>query len=122
MCLIAHCGRPRVIYSGNGGTFIKAVKWLCQLQGDEHLQGLLEDYNITWRFNLSKAPWCGGQFERSIGVIKSAMYKFIGGGIVTWTELSKVLFKVETQINRRPLSYLIDDVELPILTPSTFLF
>ena len=50
------------------------------------------------------------------------MYKFIGGGILTWTELSKVLFKVETQINRRPLSYLIDDVELPTLTPSTFLF
>ena len=29
---------------------------------------------------------------------------------------------VETQINRRPLSYVGDDVKLPVLTPSSFLF
>ena len=33
-----------------------------------------------------------------------------------------MLLDVETQINRRPLSYVEDDVELPILTPSSFLF
>ena len=33
-----------------------------------------------------------------------------------------VLLDVETQINRRPLSYVEDDVELPTFTPSTFLF
>ena len=120
--LIARRGRPRVIYSDNGGTFIKAAKWLRQLRGDERLQSLLEDYDITWKFNLSRAPWWGGQFERLIGVVKSAMYKVIGGGVLTWTELSEVLLDVETQINRRPLSYVEDDVELPTLTPSTFLF
>ena len=46
----------------------------------------------------------------------------IGGGVLTWDELSEVLLDVETQIDRRPLSYMEDDVELPILTPSTFLF
>ena len=51
-----------------------------------------------------------------------AMYKVIGGGVLTWDELSEVLLDVETQINRRPLSYMEDDVKLPILTPSTFLF
>ena len=50
------------------------------------------------------------------------MYKVIGGGVLTWDELSEVLLDVETQINRRPLSYVEDDVELPILTPSSFLF
>ena len=120
--LIARRGRPRVIYSDNGGTFIKAAKWLRQLRGDERLQSLLEDYDITWKFNLSRAPWWGGQFERLIGVVKSATYKVIGGGVLTWTELSEVLLDVETQINRRPLSYVEDDVELPTLTPSTFLF
>ena len=52
----------------------------------------------------------------------SAMCKVIGGGVLTWTELSDVLLDVETQINRRPLSYVEDDIELPTLTPSTFLF
>ena len=50
------------------------------------------------------------------------MYKVIGGGALSWTELSEVLLDVETQINRRPLSYLEDDVEMPLLSPSTFLF
>ena len=50
------------------------------------------------------------------------MYKVIGGGVLTWDELSEVLLDVETQINRRPLSYVEDDVELPILTPSSFMF
>ena len=119
---IARRGRPRVIYSDNGGTFIKTNKWLRQLRKDERLQGLLDEYEINWKFNLSRAPWWGGQFERLIGVVKTAMNKVIGGGMLTWDELSEVLLDVETQINRRPLSYLEEDLELPILTPSTFLY
>jgi hypothetical protein len=45
----------------------------------------------------------------------------IGGGHLTWDELSEVLLDVEIQINRRPLTYVEDDVELPILTPVMFL-
>ena len=37
---IARRGRPRVIYSDNGGTFIKAEKWLRQLRDDERLHDL----------------------------------------------------------------------------------
>jgi len=55
-------------------------------------------------------------------VVKAATYKVIGGGVLTWEELSEVLIDVETQINRRPLNYVEDDVELPVLAPSTFLF
>mgnify|MGYP007094455332 FL=1 len=50
------------------------------------------------------------------------MYKVIGEGVLSSTELSKVLLDVETQTNQRPLSYLVDDVEMPILSPSTSLF
>ena len=44
---IARHGRPRVIYSDNGGTFIKTAKWIRQLRRDERVQGLLEQYEIT---------------------------------------------------------------------------
>ena len=118
---IARRGRPRVVYSDNGSTFIKASKWLGQLRRDERLRGLLEEHEIKWKFNLSRAPWWGGQFERLIGVVKSAMHKVIGGGHLTWNQLSEILLDIEIQINRRPLTYLEDDVELPILTPATFL-
>ena len=111
-----------MVYSDNGGTFNKTSKWLHQLRKDECFQGLLDEYEINWKFNLILAPWWGGQFEHLIGVVKSAMYKVIGGGVLTWDKLSEVLLDVETQINRRPLSYVEDDVELPILAPLSFLF
>ena len=70
---IARKGRPRVIYSDNGPTFVKAAKWLDQAVKDESLHNHLEENNITWKFNLSRAPWWGGHFERLIGVVKKAM-------------------------------------------------
>ena len=113
---IARRGRPQVIYSVNGGTFIKAEKWIRQLRKDERLQGILEQHEITWKFNLSRAPWWGGgeergQLERLIGVVKSSTYKAIDGATLTWPELTDVLLDVETQINRRPLSYVEDEIE-----------
>ena len=54
--LIARRGRPRVIYSDNGSTFVKAAKWLKQGREDEKLQGYLEGHNIEWKFDLSRAP------------------------------------------------------------------
>ena len=56
-CLIARRRRPRVIYSDNGGTFIKAGKWLRRLREDERLQGLLDGYDISWKIKVSRAPW-----------------------------------------------------------------
>ena len=59
LCLkryIARRGRPRVIYSDNGGTFVKTAKWISELRRDEKLRGLLEQYDISWKFNLSRAP------------------------------------------------------------------
>ena len=50
------------------------------------------------------------------------MYKVIGRATLSWDELSEVLMDVETQVNRRPLSYVEDDLELPTLTPASFLF
>jgi hypothetical protein len=70
---------------------------------------------------VSRASWWGGQFERLIGVVKSAMYKVIRGGHLTWDELSEVMLDVEIQINRRPLPYVDDDIQLPTLTPATLL-
>ena len=50
------------------------------------------------------------------------MYKVIGRGSLFWNELTDVLLEVETQVNRRPLNYVEDDPDQPILTPATFLF
>ena len=109
--LIARRGGPRVIYSDNGSTFVKAAKWLKQVREDKKLQGYLESHDIEWKFNLSRAPWWGGQFERLIGVVKKAMHKVIGRGSLFWNELINVLLEVETQVSR-PCSITLKTIQI----------
>ena len=50
------------------------------------------------------------------------MYKGIGRANLSWNELEEVLLDVEVTLNNRPLCYVEDDVQLPVLTPSTMMF
>ena len=92
------------MYSDNGGTFVKESKWLEQLRKYERVRGLVKNYEITWKFNLSLAPWWGGLFEPLIAVVRSATYKVIGGGSPKRNELGEKLLDIEIQINRRTLN------------------
>lgn len=58
----------------------------------------------------------GGQFERLIGVFKSAFHKVVANGTLSWNELADVVLDIEVAINEHPLSYVEEDVELPLLT------
>ena len=118
---ITRRGRPELIYSDNGATFKAAEKWLKRAQGDERFHEFLSDRKIEWRFNLSRAPWWGGQFERLIGLFKRAFYKTIGNGTLVWEELKEVVLDIEVAMNNRPLSYVEDDIELSVLTPNSLL-
>lgn len=119
---IARKGRPRKIYSDNGRSFTAAATWLSKVMKAEQLQNHLAYQGIQWQFNLSRAPWWGGQFERLIGLVKRALYKGIGRASLFWNELEEVLLDVEVTLNNRPLCYVEDDVQLPVLTPSAMMF
>ena len=119
---IARRGRPERIYSDNGRTFVGAANWIRAIMKEERLQTYLSINQIKWQFNLSRAPWWGGQFERLIGLVKSALNKTIGNGLLRWKELQEVLLDVEITLNNWPLSYLEDDVQMPLLTPNAMLF
>ena len=77
------------------------------------MQDYLANQHITWQFNLSRAPWWNGQFERMVGLVKRALYKSIGGANLAWSEQEEVILDVEILLNNRPLTYLEDDVQLP---------
>ena len=119
---IARKGRPVKIYSDNGRTFVAAAKWLRNVMQDERLHDYLAKMNIKWQFNLSRAPWWGGQFERMVGIVKQAFNKSVGNGTLTWAELQDVLLDVEVALNNRPLSYVEEDLQLPLLTPNMLQF
>ena len=120
--LIARRGWPSRIYSDNGSTFKAAAKWLRKVKEDERFHEFLSDRSITWNFNVSRAPWWGGHFERLIGVMKAAFYKSVGQGLLSWSELCELILDIEISMNNRPLCYLEEDAQLPTLTPNSFLF
>ena len=62
-----------------------------------------------------------GLFERLIGVFKSAIRKAVGNGTLSWNELADVVLDIEVAINEHPLNDLEENVELPLLTPSSML-
>ncbi|KAK3730502.1 hypothetical protein QZH41_015700 [Actinostola sp. cb2023] len=104
---VARRGRPDRIYSDNARTFVGAANWMAR---DKRL------------FNLSRAPWWGGQFERMVRLVKATMNKSIGNGWLRWKELQEVLVDVEVTLNNRRLSYVEDDIQFLLLTPNTLLF
>ena len=120
--LIARRGRPEKIFSDNGRTFVGAARWIKTVMADEKLQDFLAGQEIKWQFNLSRAPWWGGQFERMVGLVKNCLYKVIGNGCLTWEELADVLLDIEITLTNRPLSYIEDDLENPVLTPNSLMF
>ena len=64
--LIARSGRPQTIYSDNAKTFTAAASWIKKVVKNESVHNFLAHQEIKWKFNLSRAPSWGGQFERLI--------------------------------------------------------
>ena len=100
--LISRRGKPNVIYSDNAKTFKAGAKWLNSINRDEQFHDFLIKEEIIWKFNLSRAPWWGGQYERLIGLTKQSLYKSIGKSLLTWSELEEVLLDIEVNLDNRP--------------------
>lgn len=102
--------------------FVAAAKWLKKARSNEELHTFLSNHSIIWQFNLSHAPWWGGQFEHLIGSMKAAFYKTVGHGLLSWGEVSIVILDNEVTMNNRLLCYVEEEVQFPTLAPNTMLF
>ena len=95
--------------SDNGLTFKGAAK-------------ILAAEGVSWIFNVERAPWWGGFWERVVGMTKSALRRTLGRSLLKWEELETVLCSIEAAINARPLTAVTDDPEdVRPLRPSDFL-
>ena len=117
----ARRGLPRRFVSDNGKTFKAASKTIKAMMQHEEVQQYLSGAGIQWTFNLARAPWWGGVFERMIRMTKRCLKKIIGRASLTLDEFTTLLTEVEGVINSQPISYVSsDDIDEP-LTPAHLL-
>ena len=108
----ARRGTPTRIVSDNAKTFKSSAASLAKSLGVGSLK---------WQFNLEKAPWQGGAFERMIKSAKRCLRKAIGRNSLTFDELQTLVTEVEGVLNSRPLTYVYDSDITEPLTPSHLL-
>ena len=104
-----HRGLPKLIVSDHTKTFQASEKTLVSLFELEDVQEHLSSKGIRWQFNLAKAPWWGGFFERLVKQVKSCLKKTLGRSKLSFDELTTILVQVEAVLNLRPLMYLYSD-------------
>ena len=106
---VARRGKPIVVFSDNATNFRGAASRLTHL-------------GVTWKFNVPRAPWWGGFFERMVRTTKDALRKTLYKSLMTFSELQTVLCRIEGVINARPLSPLTEDInDVRALSPDDFL-
>eukprot|EP00794_Sanderia_malayensis_P006668 gene6668-biopygen5443 len=116
--LVARRGTPSVIISDNAKTFKATAKWLRSIHKDKKTEEFSQDQKIDWRFNLSRASWWGGFFERMVGMVKSTLKKSLSQAHLKFAELQEILLDVEFSLNNRPLTYQGNDLDKEALTPN----
>ena len=116
---VARRGRPQKVYPDNAKTFKAAADWVNAIIKSERFQDDLSESCIKWQFNLSHAPSWGGQFERMVRLMKQCLYKSVGKANLKWKELEEILLDIENTLNNRPLCYLENDIQFPIVAPNT---
>lgn len=83
----------------------------------KQLKDFLSHFKIEWKFNVARAPWWGGFFERLVRSVKRCLKKTIGKARLTYEELLTIIVEIEGVLNSRPLTYVGDQIIEP-LTPS----
>ena len=117
----ARRGLPALVLSDNGKTFEAAAKVIESVVSSPEVQRYLDGVGVNWKFNVPRAPWWGGVFERLVRSTKRCLRKVLGQAKFSYDELLTALVEIESVLNSRPLTYISeDDLDEP-LTPSHML-
>ena len=111
-------GIPRLMVSDNAKTIKSASGTLETLFNLPSVQAYFSEHKIRWRFNLEKAPWWDGFFERLVKSTKRCLRKLLRNAKLNYEELFTVMTEVEAVLNSRPLTYMYSEDIETLLTPS----
>ena len=92
------------------------AKVIRTIMSNQEVKKYLAGINMQWQFNVERASWWGGMFERMIGSTKKCLRKMIGHSKLLFDDLSTAVIEVEMILNLRPIAYLSpDDLEEPLI-------
>ena len=115
---VSRRGLPSRIISDNGSTFKSASRELQRIVNHPRVKQYLSEISVQWIFNVERAPWWGGYFERMVQLMKRCLRKLVGRAKLSYDELYTSVTEVEAILNSRPLTYIsASDLDEP-LTPS----
>ena len=118
---VSRRGLPVLVVTDNSKTFKAFSKPLQATMKSSVVLSYLAERGIKWKFNLSKAPWWGGFYERLIKGVKTCLKISIGRASLSYDKLHTIIVEMEGILNSRPLKYQYpEDLEQP-LTPSHLL-
>ena len=99
--------------SDNASTYLAAANELNDLFRSPSLSSALIKKRVTWQFIPKYAPWCGGFWERFIGLTKSSLKKVLGRTFTTLSTIQTIIVEIEGILNDCPLTYISSDVKDP---------
>ena len=102
---------PATVRSDNAKTFKLTAKELQRVMSSPKIQRYLSSSCVEWRFIIDRAPWWSGFWERMVKSGKRCLRKCIGWTSLNFDELNTLVVEVESMINSRPLTYVLNDTE-----------
>ena len=109
--------------SDNASTYLAATEDSKTLFESDVIKEALGRQGVDWQFIPKRGPWCGGFWERLIGLTKQAIRKTLGRTFISLDQLQTVVIEIESMLNDRPLTYVYSDLQdLQLLTPSHLLY
>ena len=96
--------QPEPFIWNNAKTFQAAAKVLRKVFSYPSVKRFLAGRRMAWQFNVDRAPWWSGFFERIIQNAKRCLRKTLRNAKLNYGELHTVLVEVEGTLNSRPLS------------------
>ena len=122
---VSRRGAPSVIYSDNGTNLVGGHKELSrslQEWNSHQINEYLKQRNVKWVFNPPYASHMGGIWERVIRSIKRILSALLTSQPTTDDSLITLFSEVESIVNSRPLTPVLQDPEAnEPLTPNHIL-